>query len=193
MSQSTKIREEESSFEPGAFEFMYDPRDVSGSGRLKTVGQGLAASTIILAWSQSKVNDRANRVSVYLSERPVPEVRNYIRSGFNPAEWSFTARLLALSQKELADNVDISVRSIQRKLKENERLSSEVSDRLFRLQKVSSAALDLFEGNVESMRRWLKTPLPVLDGETPLAYSDTEPGAQFVLDLINRLEHGVFS
>lgn len=130
---------------------------------------------------------------VHLSERPAPEVRKYIRAGFEAAEIPFTTGLLGVPQKELADKVGISVRTFQRKLKENTRFSPEESDRLYRIQKVSSAVLALFEGRIGAMRRWLKTPLPALDGETPLAYSDTEPGAQFVLELINRLEHGVFS
>ncbi len=130
---------------------------------------------------------------VQLSERPTPEVRKYIRAGFEAAEIPFTTGLLGVPQKELADKVGISVRTFQRKLKENTRLSPEESDRLYRIQKVSSAVLALFEGRIEAMRRWLKTPLPALDGETPLAYSDTEPGAKFVLELINRLEHGIFS
>ena len=31
---------------------------------------------------------------------------------------------------------------------------------------------------MEAMRRWLKTPLPILGNETPLSYSDTGPGAE---------------
>jgi putative toxin-antitoxin system antitoxin component (TIGR02293 family) len=40
---------------------------------------------------------------------------------------------------------------------------------------------------------WLKSPQKALGGKTPLEYSDTEPGAREVEDLLGRLEHGVFS
>jgi len=189
MSQSTKIREEDSFFEPGAFTLAYESLDAPKGGKRAPVMRTPASWPML----SNEIRSRMMDFLVHLYLKSVPEVRNYIRTGFEVEELSFTTGLLDVSQKELADKVGISVRTVQRKFKEDERLSPEVSDRLFRIQKVSSAALALFEGNVESMRRWLKTPLPVLDGETPLAYSDTEPGAQFVLDLINRLEHGVFS
>jgi putative toxin-antitoxin system antitoxin component (TIGR02293 family) len=110
-----------------------------------------------------------------------------------PEEIAFTTQLTGLTQQDLTEKLGLSTRTLQRKVKENKRLSPEKSDRLFRLQRLTGAALELFEGDVAAMQRWLKTPLPVLDGESPVAYSDTEPGAQFVLDLIDRLEHGVFS
>ena len=189
MPQSIKIREEEILFEPGAFTLSCESPDIPKGGKAARTERTQVSWPVL----SEEIRSRMVPVFVYLSLKSVPEVRNYIRTGFDVEELSFTTGLLDVSQKELADKVGISTRTVQRKLKEDERLSPEVSDRLFRIQKVSSAALALFEGNVGSMRRWLKTPLPVLDGETPLAYSDTEPGAQFVMDLINRLEHGVFS
>lgn len=130
---------------------------------------------------------------ISLSAKPVSEVQNYIRFGFMAGEIPFTTGLIGLSQKSFAEKIGLSNRTLQRKIKSNKRLSPEESDRLFRIQKLTSAALALFEGNIAAMQQWLKTPLTALNGETPLAYSDTEPGSQFVLDLITRIEHGVFS
>ncbi|WP_169734384.1 type II RES/Xre toxin-antitoxin system antitoxin [Desulfocurvus vexinensis] len=128
-----------------------------------------------------------------IAPRPHQEVLKYIRSGFHIEEIDFTECLVAVGDESIANRIGISVRTLQRRKKKGERLSPEESDRLFRLQQVSTAALGLFDGNMEAMRRWLKTPLPVLGNETPLSYSDTGPGADFVLSLITRLEHGVFS
>jgi putative toxin-antitoxin system antitoxin component (TIGR02293 family) len=128
-----------------------------------------------------------------LCEKTTSAIQTYIREGFFPEEIAFTTRLTGLTQQDLTEKLGLSARTLQRKVKENIRLSPEKSDRLFRLQKLTSAALELFEGNIPAMQQWLKTPLPVLNGESPVSYSDTEPGAQFVLDLIDRLEHGVFS
>ncbi|OIQ49357.1 hypothetical protein BerOc1_01282 [Pseudodesulfovibrio hydrargyri] len=128
-----------------------------------------------------------------LHEKTPSTIQGYIRKGFLPEEVDFTTQLTGLTQRDLTEKLGLSTRTLQRNLKEKKRLSPEKSDRLFRLQKLTSAALDLFDGNVMAMQQWIKTPLPVLNGESPISYSDTEPGAQFVLDLIDRLENGVFS
>jgi len=39
---------------------------------------------------------------------------------------------------------------------------------------------------------WLTTPKRFLSGATPLAFADTEAGAQEVMQALGRLEHGVF-
>ena len=187
MSMQHKISVEDDLFTPGAFDLECDPSEGLDS-KLKALVNSL----------QVPDREQAERFVTYcgqvsLSLKPIPEVLEYIRQGFDPGEINFTSTLLALTQKSLAESIGVSQRTLQRKVQDKKRLSREESDRLFRIQKVSSAALDLFEGNVEAMRRWLKAPLPALGGETPLAYSDTDPGARFVLDLINRLEHGVFS
>jgi putative toxin-antitoxin system antitoxin component (TIGR02293 family) len=59
--------------------------------------------------------------------------------------------------------------------------------RLFRL------ATELYDGDEEAAREWLRKPAPALDGETPLDHADTEAGAREVEVLIGRLEHGVYT
>lgn len=58
---------------------------------------------------------------------------------------------------------------------------------------VFTAALTLFENNYHATTEWLNTPVKGLGGRLPVDLLDTEDGAQTVLDLIGRLEHGVFS
>ncbi len=53
---------------------------------------------------------------------------------------------------------------------------------------VWKAAVAMFEGDEEAAEKWLKQPLPALDGKSP----DEAPSSD-VIDLIGRLEHGVFS
>ncbi len=64
--------------------------------------------------------------------------------------------------------------------------------RTARADDLLARAAELF-GSSEAAEAWLKTPLDMLEGQTPLACADAEPGARFVQDLIGRLEHGVFS
>lgn len=49
------------------------------------------------------------------------------------------------------------------------------------------------EGDMELAKEWLTSPAVALGGTTRLEFADTEPGANEVMILIGRLEHGVFS
>jgi putative toxin-antitoxin system antitoxin component (TIGR02293 family) len=52
---------------------------------------------------------------------------------------------------------------------------------------VLKAAVAMFEGDEDAAEKWLKQPLPALDGKSP-----AESSLMDVMDLIGRLEHGVF-
>ncbi|MDT4817422.1 putative toxin-antitoxin system antitoxin component [compost metagenome] len=51
-----------------------------------------------------------------------------------------------------------------------------------------SAAVSLFEGDQKAAENWLHQPLPALGGATPI-----QAPLEMLLDLIGRLEHGVFT
>jgi putative toxin-antitoxin system antitoxin component (TIGR02293 family) len=60
-----------------------------------------------------------------------------------------------------------------------------------RLARVARRAAEVFEGS-DAALDWLKSPNRALAGETPLTLLDTEIGAESVLDVLGRIEHGVF-
>jgi len=66
-----------------------------------------------------------------------------------------------------------------------------LSFRLYTL--IKSAALKLMEGDELGTERWLSTPLRVFSYKTPLEHAMAQKSADEVIDLINRIEHGVFS
>ncbi|EYU15858.1 MULTISPECIES: antitoxin Xre/MbcA/ParS toxin-binding domain-containing protein [Photorhabdus] len=72
-------------------------------------------------------------------------------------------------------------------------LSVEENERVARLIRVFDAAVQLFGGNKNEAWTWLKSPVKSLGAVTPMSLIATESGALEVLDLIGRLEHGVFS
>ncbi|MDL0433928.1 DUF2384 domain-containing protein [Marinobacter sp. TBZ242] len=53
------------------------------------------------------------------------------------------------------------------------------------------AAIELFEGNRAAADHWLHQEAVGLGGRRPIDVMETDP--QQVLDLIGRLEHGVFT
>ena len=97
---------------------------------------------------------------------------------------------VGLGAREVADLVQINPRTLSRRKREG-RLHVDESDRVLRLSRVYGKALGLFGGDLGRARRWLSTPKVALGGETPLAYSRVDVGAQEVVDLIGRIEHGV--
>lgn len=91
-----------------------------------------------------------------------------------------------------AEWVDISPRTLARR-RERGHLDPAESDRVLRASRLLGQAIELFEGDVEGARRWLRTPQRGLGSAVPLDYARTEIGAREVERLIGRLEHGVFT
>lgn len=99
---------------------------------------------------------------------------------------------LNASQKEVAQILGIPPSTMTRR-KKSGRLEVDESDRAIRFAQLKDQALALMQGDDEAAIAWLRMPLDLLEGETPLERASTEFGARDVEDLIGRLRHGVFS
>jgi putative toxin-antitoxin system antitoxin component (TIGR02293 family) len=78
----------------------------------------------------------------------------------------------------------------RRRKSSTQRLTSEEGDRLARLAKVFSFALDIYQAP-EKAREFLSRPHPMLDGKPPLDVAlATGPGADLVLNLLGRAAYG---
>jgi putative toxin-antitoxin system antitoxin component (TIGR02293 family) len=94
------------------------------------------------------------------------------------------------SAQELSQLIGVPARTLHRRRVQG-RLSADESDRLLRVSRVFCKAAELFEGDMDSAIRWLRTPAKALRGEQPIAFARTEAGSREVEILIGRLEHGV--
>ena len=112
--------------------------------------------------------------------------------GISYAAFERLKRKLGISSKELGDAALITQRTLARRKKAG-RLNSDESDRLVRVSRVFSRAIELFEGDVEGARSWLMRPVFALGGAVPFELLKTEVGAGEVERLIGRIEHGVIS
>jgi putative toxin-antitoxin system antitoxin component (TIGR02293 family) len=72
-------------------------------------------------------------------------------------------------------------------------LSSEESDRIYRIRSVIAKATGFFEGNKAAARQWLSTPAPALGGVRPISLLVNDAGVREVEALLGRLEYGVFT
>jgi putative toxin-antitoxin system antitoxin component (TIGR02293 family) len=52
---------------------------------------------------------------------------------------------------------------------------------------------DLFSGDEQMMKRWLDTPVPALDGETPKSLMGTITGRKVVEKYVQKLKYGDYS
>ncbi|HEX8323486.1 MAG TPA: antitoxin Xre/MbcA/ParS toxin-binding domain-containing protein [Tepidisphaeraceae bacterium] len=115
-----------------------------------------------------------------------------IENGLATAFVDYVADLIDVPQSTVLSLTRISTSSFARR-KTSGLLSSEESDRVYRLKLIADKTLDFFEDNHEAAGRWLKTPAPALRGFKPLDLLVNEAGVREVEALLGRLEHGVFT
>lgn len=131
-----------------------------------------------------------SRLGLVVGDREAMVAR--IRAGFPVQVIDKLSRELQLSQRDLLPVIALPAATLTRR-RLQKRLSSQESDRVYRLASAYCSALQLFEGDVTAARHWLNEPAKALGGSTPLAHLDTEAGAAAIQDLIGRLETGVIS
>lgn len=101
------------------------------------------------------------------------------------AEWA------NISQTDLRQLAGIPSTTFNRGLKN--RFNASQSERIVRIIRVFDRAVSLFEGDKKAAQKWLNEPNRGLDWKTPAELLSSETGAYEVLDLITRIEHGVYS
>jgi putative toxin-antitoxin system antitoxin component (TIGR02293 family) len=119
------------------------------------------------------------------------DLREAIREGFPPAVVEELMQSSGLTLKELAEALDLSPRSLQRRRRSG-RLARFESDRLYRLARIVALAQQSL-GNRENASRWLKRSNRALGGIAPIAAMDTELGARQVEDVLGRIAYGGIS
>jgi len=115
-----------------------------------------------------------------------------IKKGLPYSSFESLQQTVGIPRKNLADAMNINNRTLTRRQKEL-RFHSDESERLLRIGRIVDKTLELMDGDMALAKEWLTNSAVALGGKTPLEFADTEPGANEVMILIGRLEHGVFS
>lgn len=118
------------------------------------------------------------------------DLREAIREGFPHAVLEELMRASGLTLIELADALDLSPRSLQRRRRG--RLARFESDRLYRMARLLALARESL-GDGARASRWFKRTNRALGGVAPIAAIDTEPGARQVENLLGRIAYGGIS
>jgi len=83
-------------------------------------------------------------------------------------------------------------RTLTHRRQQNERLSTDESDKAIRLAKILAQATATFD-NAEKAIRWLRNPQKKFSGRTPLDMASTEHGARLVEEAIGQIDEGYFA
>lgn len=102
------------------------------------------------------------------------------------------AELTQIDKKTLAASISIAPETLHRRAKTG-RFTPDESDKLYRFTKVLVAAIDLFEGDQDEAFTWLQSDIKGLGEKKPIDMISTSAGCDAVIDLIGRIEHGVFA
>lgn len=100
------------------------------------------------------------------------------------------AERLGITITELSLYLHVSGRTLMRH--REKLLDKHLSDHLITVGTVVARCTELFQSR-EKGARWLKTPAIALGNCRPLDLLDTTAGATMVLNLLGRIEQGVFS
>jgi putative toxin-antitoxin system antitoxin component (TIGR02293 family) len=119
------------------------------------------------------------------------DLNEAIREGFRPGVVQELMRASGLTLKELAESLDLSPRSLQRR-RSTGRLARFESDRLYRLARILALAQQSL-GSSELAIRWLKRSNRALGGAAPITALDTEHGARQVENVLGRIAFGGIS
>lgn len=115
-----------------------------------------------------------------------------VRKGFPTATLISFASRTGMTNIELAQILGVSVRALASRRSKKTSLTSYESERLLRAATVIARSHEVF-GNFAKGLAWLRASKTSFGGSTPMSLMDTEPGTELVLELLGRIEHGLYA
>jgi putative toxin-antitoxin system antitoxin component (TIGR02293 family) len=121
-----------------------------------------------------EIASEADLARVVARRIPLRALTHFTRSGF--------------SEQEVAEYV-IPPRTRRHRKVRREPLTVDESDRLVRLMRVQVMAEDVF-ADADKANRWLRQPLGILDGRSPLEVARTDSGARLIEQILAKIDWG---
>ena len=114
-----------------------------------------------------------------------------MREGLPFGALQHTIDALDIPLTEASRILRLNLRTLSRR-KHSARLSQGESERVLRLARVAARASEVFRDTVRA-RAWLREPVRALGSVAPMDLLDTDIGTAHVLDVLGRIEWGVYS
>jgi len=113
------------------------------------------------------------------------------RKGISKKSLLALAKQISLTIEEVATVLHISERTLQR-YTPTTLVKTEHADRAIELALLYERGIEVL-GNEKAFSTWIKSPNVALGGEIPFNLLDTRIGFTMVLNILGRIEYGVFS
>lgn len=120
------------------------------------------------------------------------ELIKVIRKGLPSKVIKSVVKSSAVSEEVIYKALRIAKRTAARRKASAVRLKASESELIYRFAKVLVAATDIL-GDRDKAREWLLTTNHALNGERPIDLLDTGIGFDDVMDVLHRIEFGVYS
>ena len=101
------------------------------------------------------------------------------------------AKRISLTLQEFANIMHISERTLQR-YDDDAIIKVEYAEKAVELARLYTRGEEVF-GSLDKFKTWMKSPLHVFKGETPVSLLDTSIGFDMVFKELGRIEHGIFA
>ena len=111
--------------------------------------------------------------------------------GLTKAALLHLADYLDLTLSQMADLLPITERTIQR-YSEDQHFSPSVSEHILQIAECTAVGIKVFEDKGKFLA-WLRHPNRALGKQTPMSLLSSRFGSEMVLDVLGRIEYGVFS
>ncbi|WP_438963051.1 type II RES/Xre toxin-antitoxin system antitoxin [Nonlabens sp.] len=139
----------------------------------------------------SKVNEAAVQ---YLRsfQSPIDKVK-FIRSGVPFSVFMQLREEVPFSDEEWAVLLDISLKSLQRYIKEGVHVFKVIhSERILEIIEVSELGIKVF-GSQENFHGWCLEAMPALNNMPPIDLMRDSYGKELVMDELHAINHGIFA
>lgn len=113
------------------------------------------------------------------------------RKGISKKSLLALAKKISLTIEEVASVLHISERTLQRYTPQT-LVKTEYADRAIELALLYERGIEVL-GSERAFNSWIKSPNYALGGEIPFSLLDTRIGFTMVLNILGRIEYGVFS
>lgn len=127
----------------------------------------------------------------YLAESSAIDLVELSRKGIKKSALPNLSEALDIPMKRLAKLLPVTERTLQRRATDS-LLNSSTSQQVILLGQLIARGEEIF-GDRQTFQNWVKQPNTALGGYTPLNMMDTTIGIQLVMDVLGRVEHGVYS
>ena len=115
-----------------------------------------------------------------------------IRLGLPSKVFECVVKSSAVSEDVICKSLRIAKRTAARRKASASRLKATESELMYRFSKVFVTATEIL-GDRDKAREWLLTENRALNGDRPIDLLDTGIGFEDVMDVLHRIEFGVYS